>query len=77
LYPEINLDHDIPGLGTISVSFGTDAPRVKGDHKKYLYGPGTILVAHMENEHIRISGLIESLQVYKRIVNFFLRGCSD
>jgi acetylornithine deacetylase/succinyl-diaminopimelate desuccinylase-like protein len=63
MYPELYLDHDIPGMGTIAVSFGTDAPRLKGVHKKYLYGPGTILVAHGGNEHIRISELIESVQI--------------
>ncbi|KAJ5379174.1 hypothetical protein N7509_012293 [Penicillium cosmopolitanum] len=30
MYPELYLDHDIPGMGTIAVSFGTDAPRLKG-----------------------------------------------
>ncbi|OQE32302.1 hypothetical protein PENSTE_c001G10442 [Penicillium steckii] len=76
MYSELYLDHDIPGMGTILVSFGTDAPRLKGNHKRYLYGPGTIQVAHGANEQIGISELIESVQVYKRIVNFCLRGPS-
>ncbi|RSL69055.1 hypothetical protein CEP53_002362 [Fusarium sp. AF-6] len=50
-YPEVLLDHDIEGFETTSVSFGTDVPRLKGNHKKYLYGPGSILDAHGENEH--------------------------
>ncbi|KAJ5740674.1 hypothetical protein N7493_000546 [Penicillium malachiteum] len=72
MYPEIYLDHDIPELETIAVAFGTDAPRLKGEHKKYLYGPGTILVAHGENEQIRISELVEGVQVYKQIVKHCL-----
>lgn len=67
-YPEFYLDHDIPGLDTTSVAFGTDAPRLKGDHKKYLYGPGSIRVAHGPDEHIGITELVESIDVYKRIV---------
>ena len=73
MYPELYLDHDVPGLGTMPVAFGTDAPRLKGDHKKYLYGPGTILVAHGVDEQIGIGELIESVEVYKRIVEHCLR----
>lgn len=72
IYPEFYLDHDIPGMDTTAVSFGTDAPRLKGDHKKYLYGPGSIMVAHGQNEHIKINELLESVQVYKRIVRHCL-----
>ncbi|KAJ6036305.1 hypothetical protein N7540_000584 [Penicillium herquei] len=73
MYPELYLDHDIPGMDTIAVAFGTDAPRLKGDHKKYLYGPGSILVAHGENEQIGVSELVASVQVYKQIVKHCLR----
>ncbi|KAJ5691226.1 hypothetical protein N7488_011961 [Penicillium malachiteum] len=76
MYPELDLDHDIPELDTIAVAFGTDAPRLKGEHKKYLYGPGSILVAHGENEQIRISELVESVQVYRQIVKHCL-SCSS
>lgn len=76
-YPEVYLDHDIPGMDTISVSFGTDAPRLDGKHKKYLYGPGTILVAHGEKEQIEIKELVESVQVYKNIVKFCLNGAGE
>jgi aspartate aminotransferase len=74
MYPELYLDHDVPGMGTMPVAFGTDAPRLKGEHKKYLYGPGSILVAHGDNERIEIGELIESVQVYKRIVEHCLHG---
>ncbi|KAM5341966.1 hypothetical protein ACJ41O_014997 [Fusarium nematophilum] len=56
-YPEVLLDHDMKD--TMSVSFGTDVPRLKGTHKKYLYGPGSILDAHGENEQVSIRDLIE------------------
>lgn len=50
------------------VSFGTDVPRLSGSHKKYLYGPGSILDAHGENEQVAIPDLIESVAMYKRLV---------
>lgn len=72
LYPELYLDHDVPGLGTTAVAFGTDAPRLKGDHRKYLYGPGSILLAHGKDEQVGITELLESVQVYKKIVKHCL-----
>ncbi|KAG2420009.1 hypothetical protein HFD88_004806 [Aspergillus terreus] len=66
-YPETLLDHDVEGFETAPVSYGTDVPRFKGNHKKYLYGPGSILVAHGENEQIEVSELLEGVQKYKAI----------
>lgn len=71
-YPELYLDHDVPGLGTTPVAFGTDAPRLRGEHRRYLYGPGSILLAHGKNEQISKAELLESVQVYKRIVKHCL-----
>lgn len=31
----------VVGFETEAHSYGTDIPRLKGDHKKYLYGPGS------------------------------------
>lgn len=55
------------------VSFGTDIPRLKGNHKRYLYGPGSILDAHGVNEQVAIPDLIECVAVYKRLVVEMLR----
>ena len=60
--------NNIIGLETMSVSFGTDVPRLKGDHKKYLYGPGSILDAHGPNEKVLIPDLVQCVAVYKRLV---------
>ncbi|KAK7219728.1 hypothetical protein V2G26_007731 [Clonostachys chloroleuca] len=67
-YPETYLDYEIEGLDSMPVSFGTDIPRLKGNHKRYLYGPGSILHAHGVNEQVAIPDLIESVAVYKRLV---------
>lgn len=54
------------------VSFGTDIPRLKGNHKRYLYGPGSILHAHGENEQVAIPDLIECVAVYKKLLMMVL-----
>lgn len=58
----------VTGLESMPVSFGTDVPRLKGDHKKYLYGPGSILHAHGENEQVAIPDLLETVAVYKQLI---------
>ena len=45
-YGPVYLDHDIEGFEPVTVNYGTDVPNLDGEHKRYLYGPGTILVAH-------------------------------
>jgi acetylornithine deacetylase/succinyl-diaminopimelate desuccinylase-like protein len=54
------------------VSFGTDIPRLRGNHKRYLYGPGSILHAHGKDEQVRIPDLIQCVQVYKHLVKLSL-----
>ncbi|KAH5152965.1 hypothetical protein HBH69_131490 [Parastagonospora nodorum] len=66
-YPETKLDHEFEGLEHKPVSFGTDIQRLTGTHKKYLYGPGSILHAHGENEQVAIPDLIKCVAVYKRL----------
>ncbi|KAF9888623.1 hypothetical protein FE257_008555 [Aspergillus nanangensis] len=73
-YPETLLDHDVEGFETGPVSYGTDVPRFKGNHKKYLYGPGSILVAHGENEQIEMSELLEGVKRYKTLTTHILNS---
>lgn len=73
-YPEAVLDWDIEGFDAAPVAFGTDVPRLRGSHKKVLYGPGSILVAHGKNEYILISELVESIQAYKKLTLTFLKN---
>ncbi|KAJ5322325.1 hypothetical protein N7452_010614 [Penicillium brevicompactum] len=70
-------DTKISGLETMAVSYGTDVPRLRGNHKKYLYGPGSILHAHGPSEQVRIPDLVDSVAVYKRLVlNSLVKDCS-
>lgn len=67
-YPPIDIDHDIPGFDEIVVNYGTDIPNLKGDHKRYLYGPGDILVAHSDHEHLKVEDLETAVKGYKTLI---------
>ena len=73
-YPEALLEWDIDGFEASPVAFGTDIPRLKAEccHRRVLYGPGSILVAHGPDEYIRVPELIESIAGYKKLILHFL-----
>ena len=56
-----------------NLNIGTDIPNLKGNHKRYLYGPGSILVAHSDHEHLKLLDLLAAVEGYKRIVMHALR----
>ncbi|KAF4622721.1 hypothetical protein G7Y89_g14308 [Cudoniella acicularis] len=69
-YGPVYIDSDVPGFEKIVVNYGTDIPNLKGDHKRYLYGPGTILMAHsMQDVHVHLSqgmkGIDGQLHLYE------------
>ncbi|KAL0939921.1 C6 zinc finger domain-containing protein [Colletotrichum truncatum] len=64
----VSLDYDIDGFNTTVVNYFTDVPNLKGTHKRYLYGPGTILVAHSNDEHITVSDLETAVEGYKTLI---------
>ncbi|KAH6993465.1 hypothetical protein EDB82DRAFT_499280 [Fusarium venenatum] len=68
----VPLDYDVAGFNTIVVNYGTDIPSLKGIHKKYLYGPGSILEAHSDHEHLRVSDLEDAVKGYKMLVSHCL-----
>ncbi|PMD39766.1 Zn-dependent exopeptidase [Hyaloscypha variabilis F] len=72
-YGPIYIDSDVPGFKTIVVNYGTDIPNLKGDHKRYLYGPGTILMAHSDHEHLKISDLETAVKGYKALIEHSLK----
>jgi acetylornithine deacetylase len=61
------------GFEKIVVNYGTDIPNLKGDHKRYLYGPGSILVAHSDHEHLTVSELEAAVQDYIKLIEHSLR----
>lgn len=71
-YGPVYIDSDVPGFEKIVVNYGTDIPNLKGDHKRYLYGPGSILEAHSAHEHLSVKDLEEAVEGYKRLIKFSL-----
>lgn len=57
----------VEGFETGVVAYGTDAPSFTNVPNKILYGPGTILVAHTENEHIHIKDIYKAVEDVKKI----------
>lgn len=55
------------------MNYGTDIPNLKGDHKRYLYGPGSILMAHSDHEHLKVSDLEAAVKGYKALINHALK----
>jgi acetylornithine deacetylase len=47
--------------------------KVKDGVKRYLYGPGSILVAHGKNEGLTVGDLEEALDGYKKLVRHSLK----
>ncbi|RSL81660.1 hypothetical protein CEP51_005683 [Fusarium floridanum] len=68
----VPIDHDVDGFETIILSYGTDIPNLKGSHKRYLYGPGTILNAHSAHEFLTVSDLEEAVKGYRTIITHAL-----
>jgi acetylornithine deacetylase len=63
----------LPGFETRPVSFGTDIPSLDGFGEPLLIGPGSIRDAHTENEKISKKELLESVEVYGRIIETLTR----
>ncbi|KAI8946688.1 hypothetical protein F4801DRAFT_53140 [Xylaria longipes] len=67
-YPEMVLQWEFEGFEAEPMAYGTDIPRLRGDHKKVLYGPGSIRVAHGKDEYIRVSEVMESIEKNKKLI---------
>ena len=69
-YGPVGLDADVDGFEVITVNYGTDVPNleVKKGVKRYLYGPGSILVAHSDHEGLTVGDLEQAVDGYKRLV---------
>ncbi|KAL4930636.1 M20 family metallopeptidase [Aspergillus undulatus] len=72
-YAPQDLDVDVDGFDVITVNYGTDVPNLKiyegADVKRYLYGPGSIFVAHGDHEGITVAQLEEAVRGYKRLID--------
>eukprot|EP00002_Diphylleia_rotans_P007744 TRINITY_DN17404_c0_g1_i1.p1 TRINITY_DN17404_c0_g1~~TRINITY_DN17404_c0_g1_i1.p1 ORF type:complete len:384 (-),score=74.13 TRINITY_DN17404_c0_g1_i1:122-1273(-) len=57
----------LPGYPSAVMSYGTDIPYFRFTGERYLYGPGSILVAHSEKEFVSTSELLNDIENYKNI----------
>lgn len=72
-YGPQDLDADVDGFELTTVNYGTDVPnlRIHGGGagvKRYLYGPGSIHVAHGDHEAITVGQLEESVRGYRKLI---------
>lgn len=70
-YAPIDIDADVPGFDVMTVNYGTDIPwlqKTVKDQKRYLYGPGTIFVAHSANEELTVKELEDAVTGYEKII---------
>ena len=54
----------VEGLPAKSVAFGSDAPHLKNFTHKAICGPGSITVAHRDDEHVLAADLATAVEQY-------------
>ena len=54
----------VEGLPAKSVAFGSDAPHLKNFTHKAICGPGSISVAHRDDEHVLVADLAIAVEQY-------------
>ena len=59
----------VPGFTTSVVSFATDIPKLTNWGKPYLYGPGSIHVAHTDGEYIDEAELLRAVDGYELLAH--------
>ncbi len=64
----------VPGFDTGVVAFATDITALIAWGTPYLYGPGSIHLAHRDDEHIMVGELREAAGAYFRLVEAVLEG---
>ena len=58
----------LPGFPASVVAFATDIPAMPSWGTPYLFGPGSIHVAHRDDEHVKVAELESAVDAYERIV---------
>jgi acetylornithine deacetylase len=62
----------IPGFEQAVLPYGTDIPYLKKFGRPLLFGPGSALDAHTENEKVKKKQLFEAVEIYKKIVKILI-----
>jgi acetylornithine deacetylase len=58
----------LPGYPTSVVAYATDIPALSNWGTPYLFGPGSIHVAHRDDEHVEVEELRAAVETYERLV---------
>jgi len=66
MVPAMRLN-SVPGFETTIVAFATDVPELTRWGTPYLYGPGSIHVAHTAHERVSRAELLAALDGYARL----------
>jgi acetylornithine deacetylase len=66
--------HVVPGFPTASFAFTTDVPLMDRWGSPLLFGPGSILVAHTDHEHVLLSELEAAVDAYVRLARTLMIG---
>ena len=64
----------LPGFETSVAAFATDIPKLGNWGTPYLFGPGSIRVAHRDDEHVSVAELRAAVESYVRIAEQALRN---
>lgn len=67
----------VDGFPTSVVAYATDVPVLSAWGRPYLFGPGSIRVAHRDDEHVEIEELRAAVDAYERLALAALRGASE
>lgn len=62
----------VPGFDTATFSYTTDIPLLNRWGRPLLYGPGSVLVAHTDDEHVRLDDLYRAVDDYERLAHDLL-----
>jgi acetylornithine deacetylase len=62
----------VPGLPSAAFPFTTDVPLLDRWGEPLLFGPGSFLVAHSDEEHVELRELEAAVDGYERLIRYCL-----
>jgi acetylornithine deacetylase len=62
----------VPGFETATFPYTTDIPFLSSWGTPLLFGPGSIHVAHTDNEHVKVADLREAVAGYTALAKYLL-----
>ncbi len=64
--------HTVPGVPAVAFPYTTDVPLLDRWGTPLLFGPGSILVAHTQQEHVRLDEVHSAIGTYESLVRHCL-----